>query len=144
MNIITDKTIPRKWEWVAEQLKKHDDTEALVEIAEQIDELMERIYGENTHTDAWVADMKIWKDNSHLITIMDLATKYRTCTACAYSQVNALGGLKIADCKTCEFAKEGGFCQSHHYNWIDNPPDPEPLFRQFIDKFHEYRYDETR
>jgi hypothetical protein len=134
MEIVKDESIPRKWEWVAKQLKQYPRSEAVVQIAERIDDLMKTIYGENTHTQVWVEDMRVWKKDRAIITIMDLATKGKNCTACAFSK----------DCTQCEFGKSGGICQSRYHDWTNNPPDPLPLFKQFLDQMYDYKYSESR
>ena len=124
MEIIKAENLPRKWEWIAEQLKKTDGTEKMIEVSKQIDEHMKTIYGEHTHTAQWILDMRVWQRSAQLQTIVDMATRDTNCTACEYVRID-----RKKDCKKCEFAKIGGECG------IDGS-----LFSRFVAELMNYKF----
>lgn len=121
MDIIKSDQTPRKWEWIAEQLKKHEGTECIVEIAEKIDKIQADIYGEHTHTASWILSMRVWRNSPSLINIIDLSSRHENCTACSYSD----------NCYECEFAKLAGKCRGEVFGKLS-------LYRQFMNALLTY------
>ena len=140
MDIIRSEKTPRKWEWIAQQLKKHEGLDKAVAIAEQIDTHLRDIYGEHTHVADWILDMRVWRGDSNIVNIMALVVKWTNCTACIYATAkrktdypDAEIAVKYFKCGFCEFAKISGACVDRY------EVDPQPLYKQFIDAMMEWQ-----
>jgi len=120
-------SIPRKWEWVAEKLKTHEDMpKDIIETAEHIDQLLSDLYGEHVHTVYWIDQYESDGDDTSLHNIGNVAIKTLNCTACALMRREH---SHYEMCKYCEFGKKAGVCSQ-----VEEPS----LFHNFSDAFFEY------
>ena len=111
-----EETIPRKWEFIANTLKKiaesesHAKNQKAIKIAEEIDNTLVKLYGKE-HPAVWIEEYKRFYKNFDFTTdssdLWHIISHQRYCIACEKTPTDDGG---VLDCGECEFAEKHGEC----------------------------------
>ena len=116
---MTEKRVPRKWEYIADQLRKLNAPAKVVNAATEIDNAMVKLeLGYNTKY--WVNDLyhRTPPPSTQLLRLLSLVNNSDSCSACDET---------IAGCHTCKLGGKDGctprrnYADKHYsivYNWI--------------------------